>query len=221
MDDFTLAAAAAAAFTGLSGSLHCAAMCGPLACAPLPAASSARRRAIAAWQAGRVVGYASAGAVLGASGAVMLSRVPALQQVAPWLVVGGLLVSGLDLFRRLGALPGVSRVHRALMKASANFSPAVRAGAMGALTPLLPCGLLYGVFISAASTGNAAAGAGLMGAFALGALPALLAVQGLGSRLSFESRWARAARTAVLLLAAGVLAWRALNVEAGAPPNCH
>lgn len=91
---------------------------------------------------------------------------------------------------------------------------------MGALTPLLPCGLLYGLYASALAAGSAARGAQLMGLFALGAIPALVAAQLQArwlSRLTAESEWVL--RRGLPLVAAGVLAWRALN--AGHCANCH
>lgn len=217
MDGFTAAAAGAAFFTGVSGSVHCAAMCGPLACAPLPRESHGRARAIAGWQGGRLAGYAAAGAVFGAAGGAVLERFPLLQRAAPWLVVLGLVLTGLEVFGKLGALPGLRAVTSAAMRASARLSPGLRAGAFGALTPLLPCGLLYGVFLSAAGAGGALEGAALMAAFALGAVLPLALVQGFGSRLTVSPKW----RTAVLLVAAGVLAWRAWHADAASPPPCH
>jgi sulfite exporter TauE/SafE len=57
--------------------------------------------------------------------------------------------------------------------------PAVRAGAMGLLTTLLPCGWLYTFVVTAGGTGSAVGGAALMLAFWGGTVPMLLGV-GLG-----------------------------------------
>ena len=62
-----------------------------------------------------------------------------------------------------------------------RYSPPVRALVTGLLTTLLPCGWLYAFVITAAGTGHAAAGAGLMAVFWLGTLP-VMTVIGAGVR---------------------------------------
>jgi sulfite exporter TauE/SafE len=58
---------------------------------------------------------------------------------------------------------------------------------------LLPCGLLYGALAAAAGTASAAGGALAMAAFALGTVPALIAVGWAGlivrRRLRGVTRW--------------------------------
>lgn len=224
MEKFTLAAAAAAFVAGLSGSLHCAGMCGPLACAPLPAAGAARRLAAAGWHVGRLLAYASVGAVAGALGAALQWLVPGFLRVAPWLVVAGLLLSAFELSRFVPALPGLKRMNRAVGSLAANFSPPVRAAMLGAMTPLLPCGLLYGAVLSAAGVGRAADGALVLTAFGLGAVPAIGVVQGLSKHLQRLGPSALLVRRGVMVLAAAVVAWRALHgqaADAPVPPECH
>jgi sulfite exporter TauE/SafE len=90
---------------------------------------------------------------------------------------------------------------------------------MGALTPFLPCGLLYGMFLAAIATGTPLGGALVMLAFSLGAVPALAAVQFGTSRVGQRPRVALVARRVVPLVAAGVLIVRALTARS-APPQC-
>jgi len=52
----------------------------------------------------------------------------------------------------------------------------VRAGAMGLLTTLLPCGWLYTFVVTAGGTGSAVGGAAVMLAFWAGTVPMLLGV---------------------------------------------
>ena len=64
-----LAGALGALTVGLTGSVHCLLMCGPLACAGLPAVPGPeRRRAVLAYQGARVAAYALVGGALGALG---------------------------------------------------------------------------------------------------------------------------------------------------------
>ena len=131
--------ALAALVAGASGSLHCALMCGPLACA---GAGSAPRGA-ALWHLGRLGAYTALGALLGATGAGAVGTFASSAKPAlPWVMAAGLLFTALDLGRRLAPLPGINRVSGALLRVGAKFSSGVRAAAFGAATPLLPCGLV-------------------------------------------------------------------------------
>lgn len=211
----------AALAAGLTGSLHCAAMCGPLACA---GGSSGVRGAVS-WQAGRLISYALLGAALGGSGSVALRAWAAeAAPVLPWVMAAGLVFTALDLGRHLKPLPGMGWVSGRIAGLGANFSFLDRGAAIGAATPFLPCGLVYGMALAALASGGAAQGGVLLGAFALGAVPALTAVQ-LHTRLwPKEGRWVAVARRAVPAVAAAVLVWRALAAPAaasGADLACH
>ena len=219
MNELTGLGAFGALMAGLSGSVHCALMCGPLACA----GAGASRRAAAAWQLSRVAAYAALGAALGASGsAAVTTFAGGLTPALPWLMALGLLATALELPKRLAPLPGVRRVSGWVVAKSARFAPEARAGAMGAVTPLLPCGLVYGIALAALASGSAVSGLTVMGAFALGGVPALAAAQ---LQVGFLGRFGRAgavARRAVPALAAVVLVWRALQAgEPAEPPHCH
>jgi sulfite exporter TauE/SafE len=221
----TASAAVAALAVGLTGSAHCALMCGPLACAAGALGSAGSRwQASVAWHGGRLLSYFLAGALLGTLGDG-LTRHPAssaLRAVLPWILAAGLVASALELGRHAPAVPGLQRIARGIGRRAARLTPARRAAALGAVTPLLPCGLLYGLFLAAAATGSGAGGSLLMGAFALGATPALVTVQ---SGSSFLQRWPRAAlvlRRGVPLLAAAVIVWRAVHLNtAQAATACH
>jgi sulfite exporter TauE/SafE len=219
--------AAAALTTGLVGSGHCALMCGPLACAGETGDPGARRRSALAWQAGRLGAYAGTGALLGTFGHAVLAALSGrTMRALPLVMAAGLVFWALELGKSFPALPGIARIPRALMRTGAKFSPAVRALLRGAATPFLPCGLLYGAFVMAAAAGSLLGGATIMTAFALGALPALAAVQALvpGSlgRVTRSPRVVAVSRRAIPLLAAAVIVWRALAAGAAtAAPHCH
>jgi sulfite exporter TauE/SafE len=79
--------------------------------------------------------------------------------------------------------------------------------------------------LAALAAGGAGEGAAVMGAFALGGAPALLATQ-LQARLwPVQGRWVAIGRRAIPALAAVVLVWRALAAPAiaatGAGDACH
>lgn len=218
------AGGAAAFAAGLTGSLHCTLMCGPLACAPLPAAGAGRRRAALAWHAGRLAAYLAVGAALGAAGGGLVKALAErVQPYLPWVMAVGLAATALELGRRLPALPGLTRAGRALAALGARTTPAGRALALGAATPLLPCGLLYGLFIAAVGAGSSAGGALVMGLFGVGSVPGLAAAQAGTAWSGRYPRAERVLRRAVPLVAAAVLVFRALAAPAtaGAPPTCH
>jgi len=217
-DSLLVGAAAGASFlTGLGGSGHCAVMCGPLACVGLARDPRARRAALA-WQLARVGSYTFVGALLGAlgRGGLLLARAP-LARALPWVMVAGLALSAVEVGRRLPALPGLSRLARLLTGWGSRLSSTTRATLRGAATPFLPCGLLYGAFVVAIGTGSILAGAAVMFAFALGALPALALVQIGAPRLMARGAAGPVFRRVIPLLAATLVAWRAL----GAAPHCH
>jgi hypothetical protein len=135
-------------------------------------------------------------------------------------MAAALVASALELGKRLRPLPGLARLAGALTRLGAKFSFTGRSGAMGAVAPLLPCGLLYGVFAAALTSGSWAGGALLLGAFAAGGLPALLGAQlqsglwkGRPRLVSFLFQ------RAMPLAAAAGLIYRALGTAGGAA--CH
>jgi hypothetical protein len=218
-----VAGAVGALVVGVTGSVHCLLMCGPLACAALPGVKGPERwHAVLSYQGGRVGAYALTGGVLGAlgsgvTGALAVSVKPYL----PWLMAAALVASALELGKRLRPVPGLTHVASALMRFGAKFSFAGRAGAMGAVTPLLPCGLLFGVYAAAIASSSFVGGALLMGAFALGGVPALLGTQ-LQADLWRKQPWLATfvLKRAMPLMAAAVLVYRAAAAASG-QPSCH
>ena len=183
--------------------------------------SSAKGPLALAWHVGRIAAYSLVGLVLGAaSQAISLAVSFSVQPYLPWVMAVGLVVTAFDLGRHLKPLPGVGAISRALARAGARLPPWGRAAGLGAATPFLPCGLLYGIFLAALATNSAGGGVLVMAAFSLGAIPVLVTVQ-LGTR-SFD-RWPRAQlvlRRAVPLTAAVVLIVRAVLAQQSAA-QCH
>ena len=146
MEYASVSSPAAAFVAGLVTSLHCAGMCGPLACAVLPV----RREqgdvpsAATAYHLARLGSYAVLGALAGWLGRMPLAMLPdAVLRWLPWL--GVLFFVGLAM-RWDRHWPRVPLLGRAFLRASGRLRgcpPPVAAAALGLATPLLPCGPLY------------------------------------------------------------------------------
>jgi sulfite exporter TauE/SafE len=224
--------AAAGLAAGLASSAHCAVMCGPLACtagaraAESPLVVLGRRRnpwaAPAAYHAGRIAAYGSVGAALGVAGEGARHLLSGIGPALPWVMAGALAASAFGLGKHIPVPAPLRRLAQPLVRKSANLAPTLRAAAIGAATPLLPCASLYGLFVAAVATSSALGGAALMMAFAIGATPALALVQAHAPLLGRHPRVSGWLRRAVPLLAAAVLVWRAVHSGAGSmPPMCH
>lgn len=173
---------------GLVTSLHCAGMCGPLACyiAPKPGSSSSFTTVASLYQLGRLLSYTLIGALAGGLGMVALGWIEiynhSLSRFLPWLLV---LFFLLVAFRVDRYFPKPSFLAPLLGRAQRKVQQLPRpvAGALvGVLTPLLPCGPLYAVFGLALMTQSPLRGAEFLLLFGLGTLPLLWAVQAAFSR---------------------------------------
>lgn len=173
----------------LLGSAHCAAMCGGFVVAYAGSGndrSSANARVHLAYHAGRVLSYATLGALAGALGrAIDLAGAAAGYATAAAIVAGSLMIlwglvamlesQGVALPKlRFGSVAGFGA---RLIGGLQLHSRAARALCLGGCSALLPCGWLYAFVVSAAGTASPFWGAVVMVAFWSGTLPALL---GLG-----------------------------------------
>lgn len=187
MSAFDPAVLVTAFLAGLLGSGHCFGMCGGIA-GSLGALSGINAHKSMAWPAiqfnlGRMFGYAILGAaaagILGAAGEIM-----ALKPLGKWLrgltALMVLLIGlrflidwrGLDIIEKGGA--GIwKRIMPVAIRISQRHDWIGRLG-LGLCWGFLPCGLVYTVLMTAASTGHAAGGAVTMFAFGAGTLPAML-----------------------------------------------
>jgi sulfite exporter TauE/SafE len=216
-------------FLGLLGSTHCVAMCGGIVTMlsssnviQLGRARKAPSLTLAlAYNGGRALSYASAGALAGAFG-LLANRVELLSgvQVGLRFIAGVMMVCvGLYLagvWKKLGAVeklgaPLWSRIEpvaKRLLPVQGHGS----AFALGALWGFLPCGLVYAALGAALGTGTARDGALTMAAFFMGTLPSLLAVSAFTQRLSGLVRrpWIR--RVAGI----GIVLFGLVNVQSAA-----
>lgn len=203
----------AALVAGLATSLHCAGMCGPIACGLGTLAKSEGERLTAAslYHGTRLVSYGIIGAVCGALGRQPLKWFfdsPAV--ILPWVMVAVLLVMAFGLDKKVPRPAILNRfTARARFKAC-RLSAYGGASAMGLLTPFLPCGPLYLVFGAALLSGSAAKGAEFTLAFGLGTVPLLWLAQHQFHRI--RARLTPLAmsrlRRGLALATALMLAWR-------------
>ncbi|MBI5485617.1 MAG: sulfite exporter TauE/SafE family protein [Deltaproteobacteria bacterium] len=170
---------------GLAGSGHCLGMCGGIvtALAISNSEAGAARRFLynLFYHIGRVTTYATLGLLVGLASQAGL--VTSLKPYLRWLfLAANLFVVAIGLctafgLRSLGisALDGSGWgfIQRLLARVSGSGS-VLAALPAGLLMGLIPCGLVYGVLISAATSGSFLKGGGMMLAFGLGTFPALL-----------------------------------------------
>ncbi len=203
----------AAFLSGLLGSLHCVAMCGGIATG-LGAAASGQRTSLPAalWiNAGRLLGYTLAGAVVGALGAglLRLARNDLLHGVLRTLlgiVIILLALRLLDAGKRFALLHRVGNSFwRRLAPLQRRLLPAAtvpRRVALGMLWGWLPCGLSSTLLLAAWLQADALAAALLMTSFGVGTLFLMLPLTWSGTHFSWrlaQPAWRRIAASLVLL----------------------
>jgi sulfite exporter TauE/SafE len=137
---------AAALLAGLVTSLHCAGMCGPLACLLATARGSKDDPLTmqATYHGTRLAAYLTLGLAAGGLGAAPLGWLNTSgARVLPWLMVAYFAFVALRLGARLPRLALLARVQLGLRTWRQGRSGWQVAAVMGAATPLLPCGPLY------------------------------------------------------------------------------
>jgi uncharacterized protein len=204
---------AAAFVAGLVTSLHCAGMCGPLACMLAPAKDDRADPFTVAtvYHGSRLIGYTMLGALAGGFGRLPFDLAGgSAVSVLPWVLVGFFLVVGFRLEKRLPRLAVLTRLQWKLQNALRGRSRLRVAAVMGAATPILPCGPLYFLIAISAFTGSAVRGAEFMLAFGLGTAPLLWLVQANYGRLRLKLTPAVLGRlqAGLALVTAMVLTWR-------------
>ncbi len=202
-----------ALLAGLVTSLHCAGMCGPLACALMPAArdDSDPQTVATAYHLTRLAAYTALGALAGGVGRLPLTLLNAgALRYLPWLLVLFFVAIALRLDQRLPRWPLLGRAYAALLARFRSGSRVRAAAALGLATPLLPCGPLYFVLSLALLAGSALHGAETLLAFGLGTVPLLWLAQAnfhwLRQRLG--PRALARAQTGLALAIAALLVWR-------------
>lgn len=208
--DLTLAGALV---TGLATSLHCAGMCGPLACGlgTFARSEGERKRAAALYHVGRLTAYSIIGAICGALGREPLSwffHSPAV--LLPWALVIALLLLATGWEKKIPRPAFLTRFLFRMRLRTRKMPVVAGAAVTGLLTPFLPCGPLYAVFLAMLAAGSAAKGAEMALAFGLGTVPLLWLAQHQFHHLRLKLTPAGMARIqrGLALVTALLLAWR-------------
>jgi uncharacterized protein len=217
-----LALATAIVLLGLAGTPHCAAMCGA-ACTGVQKAAGGGVQAALGWHAGRIAGYAAAGAVLGGGVAALgawsreaealrplwVAVQAAAVVIGAWLLVAGRQPAWMLRVGRSAAPAGTLRKVR--------FMPRAAVAAGGGLPWVaLPCGLLQSALLIAALGSGAAEGAFLMVLFGVASAGGLVAAPWLWDRAARGTPTVQSLLVRVgglMLLAAA--AWSLLRLIAG------
>ncbi len=209
---------------GLLGGTHCIGMCGGIVGA-LSMGAPARLSLHLAYNSGRIVSYAAAGAIVGMLGEASMALSDQLPLRTFLYLFANLMLIALGLY-----LLGVTRalafterygqkLWRHLQPLSRRYLPArtvAQAFPLGLLWGWLPCGLVYSALATALSSGSAWHGAGLMLAFGVGTLPNLLLAVLLAARLqAYALKPAVRMASGLLILGFGV--WGLIAVSGLAP----
>lgn len=152
---------------------------------------------------GRLSAFVVGGALLGGIGGALPSDVRLYGTIALVLGIGFLMVGLhlLDLTPSLASLgirlPGsLNRLQGRVMKSDHGVAPFLA----GAVTFVLPCGFTQTAQALALASGSVVTGALMMGAFALGTLPALVGITAFGGSELLKGRAFRLAAGAVLTI---------------------
>ncbi len=204
--------------TGLLTSLHCLGMCGPIVLAYAASSNGAAQtngnaaalKLHAAYNAGRIMSYVLLGVLAGLLGIALGAM---LNEVAEAIaIVGGaiMIIAGIGMLGLI-AVPSffingkagavLRKMHGALLRKRTLTSKF----ALGMLTPLLPCGILYAMFAKASTSGSIASGALTMATFGIGIVPALLLMGSLSSFLSLRMRKGAEQLAAFAIIFMGVI----------------
>jgi uncharacterized protein len=222
------ALAASALFMGLTGSLHCASMCGPaFGAIATRSAGAGLSRATLSMHAGRLLSYSVAGALVASS----VSSLGTLQAAGPllrpiWTLVHVAAIAlGLSLLWRARAPAWLAWGRRRLaaptdghvVRVFRRVPPSGRAAVAGLCWAGMPCGLLQSALLVAALASGPIQGATVMSTFALASGFGLWAGPYVWSRIGAapgDERWTRlAARLAgaLLVLSSGFALWHGLG----------
>ena len=218
---------------GLLGSLHCAAMCGPLMLAlPVPPGGPARFVAgRILYQLGRVATYCLLGVVAGFAGkSIFLAGLQRSLSIG----LGVAILLGWLLSKKVSLSAPVVRLVatlKAAMSAQLQRRSLRSLALLGLLNGMLPCGLVYAAMAGAMARGGLRDAIGFMAWFGLGTLPTMLGISLSGKLfpLALRLKLRRAIPLGVCLLA-GLLILRGLalgipylspDLSCGASGCCH
>ena len=205
---------------GLSSSLHCVGMCGPIAMI-LPIQQAPPTEKILktlVFHSGRILVYASMGAIFGILGK-SFQLMGLLQTVS--IVFGALIIAGVIFPRIFAKFQFFSRLHLKingfvhgtfgqLIKRKSTISLFL----LGMVNGLLPCGAVYFALLGSLVYGGLWEGALFMAVFGLGTLPAMATITYFASSISISLREKfRKASPVILVLFGSLFIVRGMNLD--------
>jgi len=172
---------------GVFGSMHCVGMCGAIVLAYSTADGTIRPSVFSdlpshlVYNGGRVLSYTAIGALAGLLGGV----VDPVRVAGTWFSLTAGIVMVLSALLMLGIVPRMNlwegsgqtwlrRLHLQAVVSLLSLRTLESKLYVGLLTPFLPCGLLYSMFLQAAATRTPFGGALTMAVFGAGIVPALI-----------------------------------------------
>lgn len=228
MDLAAINSPSTAFIAGLITSLHCAGMCGPLACSLMSVRGMGGRPAAdpqtvsSTYHLCRLTSYAVLGAMAGGLGRLPLTFASesALRWL-PWVLVLFFVAMALRWDRHLPKPTVLGRFSFRLHGWMRQRSPVEAAAALGLATPLLPCGPLYFLLTLALLSGSAIRGVEFMLAFGLGTVPLLWLAQTQFQwvRQKLSPLWLNRVRFSLALCTALVISWRLRGTLGFAGPD--
>lgn len=216
----------AALVAGLITSMHCAGMCGPLACVLMPVKGDRAdvQTVSTIYHVTRVASYALLGTLAGGFGHFLSGFLHAtVIRWLPWLMVLFFIGLAFQWERHIPRLAALSRttmrIHAWLRGRSRNQAAAM----LGFATPLLPCGPLYFVLAASLLAGSALKGMEFMLAFGLGTIPLLWLAQTQFQwvREKLSPLWLARMRIGLGLTVAIAVAWRLRGTLGFEGPDLH
>lgn len=172
---------------GITGSLHCAGMCGPIMLI-MPFSNSSRLKkwiGVLLYHFGRISIYATMAFILYSFRDLFK---PHVQQYISIILGTALLVFGFVTFlpnaKFTVSMPWTGFVRKQIGKFIGNASPSTLF-VTGMLNGLLPCGLVYMALAGAITAPSSVQAAGLMYAFGLGTIPMLIGITIVKNNVTF------------------------------------
>lgn len=159
-------------FTGFVGSLHCVAMCGPIALAlPIGHFSGSKKQlALFIYHLGRITTYASLGLVAGLIGhSIHFLGFQQLLMVGTGLVLL-LFALPFEKFKLQGAMQPIFKIKQAFLR-QFKFQSMGHLFQLGMLNGLLPCGTVYLALAASLVVANPLISSLFMAVFGIGTIP--------------------------------------------------
>jgi sulfite exporter TauE/SafE len=209
---------------GFLGSAHCLGMCsgisGLFAVGATVTSFKTRLPLAIAYNSGRVLSYAFLGVLVATVGGAVVAGIP--NMVGPVRVASGalIIIVGLQVAFGWRFLAPVEKIGALIWKRIAPHAKGLipadsfaKAAGLGLVWGWLPCGLVYGALLLAATTTSPVNGGLVMTAFGLGTMPAMILTGLSASQLSaFMSRNRLGAGMLIILMGIATLAIPAMRM---------